>query len=97
MCVCVCVCVCTCCRSKERMKIYFKIGRSTKRFVFLKKLFILFLHSVIYMYVIFVIEHMWYKVLLMGYSMRLELTFLHSLNVFPFVCGFYTEVILPFS
>ena len=31
------------CRSKKRIKIYFKIGRSTKRFVFFE--FILFLHT----------------------------------------------------
>ena len=39
MCVCVCVCVCKdgCCRSEERIKIYFKIGRSTKTFVFFVK------------------------------------------------------------
>ena len=35
MCVCMCVCVRArvCCRFKERIKIYFKIGRSTKKFV----------------------------------------------------------------
>ena len=32
--ICVCVCVCVCCGSKERINIYFKIGWSTKRFVF---------------------------------------------------------------
>ena len=31
------------------------------------------------------------------YSIRLELTLVRSLNVFPFGCGFYIEVILPFS
>ena len=33
----------------------------------------------------------------MGYSLRLELTLVSSLNVFSFGCGFYIEVILPFS
>ena len=41
---------------------------------------------------------MWHKALLMGYSMRLELTLVYSLNVFQLVhCGSYIEVILPFS
>ena len=54
-----------CCRSKERIKIYLKIGRSTKRFVFLN-LFILFLHTcyvyVCFQLVAFVREHVWHKV-----------------------------------
>ena len=67
MCVCVCVCVCVCCSSKERIKIYFKIGRSTKRFVFFKSIYFV-LTYVLYMcmfhihiyntYVAFVREHM---------------------------------------
>ena len=40
---------------------------------------------------------MWHKGLVMGYSMRRELTLVRSLNVFPFGCGFYIQVILPFS
>ena len=37
ICICIRTLVCgytKCCRSKEKIKIYFKIGRSTKRFVF---------------------------------------------------------------
>ena len=91
-----------CCRSKERIKIYFKIGRSTKRFVFFKNLFILFLHTcyicVYFQLVAFVREHIWHKAFLMGYSVRLELILVCSLNVFQSVCcGFYVEAILPFS
>ena len=36
ICVCVCVCIDGCRRSKERIRIYFNIGRSTKIFLFLK-------------------------------------------------------------
>ena len=36
----------------------------------------------------FVRGHIWHKALLMGYSIRLELTLVRSLNVFPFGCGF---------
>ena len=46
--------------------------------------------------VAFVREHMWHKALLMGYSMRLKLTLVCSLNVFPLVMGF-VQVILSFS
>ena len=35
--------------------------------------------------VTFVREHMWHMDLLMGYSMRLEVTLAHSLNVFQLV------------
>ena len=69
------------------VKIHFKIGRSTKRFVFFE--FILFLHTcyvyVCFQLVAFVREHMWHKALLMGYSMRLELTLVSSLNDFQYV------------
>ena len=33
-------------------------------------------------------EHIWYKALLMGYSMRPKLTLVHSWNVFLLVMGF---------
>ena len=95
------MCVCVCGRSKEKRKIYIKIGRSTKRFVYFLNLFILFSHTcyicICFQLVAFVREHILHKTLIMGYSMRLELTLVHSLNVFPFGCGFYIEVILPFS
>ena len=38
--------------------------------------------------VLFVREHIWHKALLMGYSIRLELTLVRILNVFPLVMGF---------
>ena len=95
MCVCVCVYIYiyiyinVCYKSKERIKIYFKIGRSTKRFVFLLNSFILFLHTgyiwECFQLVAFVGKHAWHKALLMGYSMRLELTLVCSLNVFQLV------------
>ena len=60
------------------MYVYFKIRSSTKRFVFIYNLFILFLHtcyiSVCFQLVAFVREHIWHKALLMRYSMRLDLT-----------------------
>ena len=90
-----------CCRFKEKIKIYFKIGRSTKSsFLYL---FNLILHAcyicicfqfvafvkvhmcyiyVCFQLVIFTREYMWHKALLMGYSMRLELTLVCSLNDF---------------
>ena len=37
----VCVCVCGCLWSKERITIYFKIGWSKKRFVFLEFIYFL--------------------------------------------------------
>ena len=46
--------------------------------------------------VVFVREHIWHKALLMGYSMRLELTLDCSLNVFQLVMDFLIEVILFF-
>ena len=61
-----------------------------KRFFF--NLFILFLHTyyicVCFQLVAFVREHIWLMALLMGYSMRLKLTLVRSLNVFPLVLGF---------
>ena len=72
------------CRSKERIRIYFKIRRSTKRFLFFKFIYFV-LTYMLYVYVCFQLvafigEHMWHKALLMGYSMRLELTLVSSLN-----------------
>ena len=56
--------------SKERIKIYFKTGRSTKKLYFLN-LFILFLYTcyicACFQLVAFVREHMRYKALLMGH------------------------------
>ena len=55
--------------------IFSKIGRSTKRFVIFE-----FIYSfssnirVCFQFVAFVREHIWHKALLMGYSMKLELT-----------------------
>ena len=50
-------------------------------YLYVLNLFILFLHTcVCFQLVAFVREHMWLKALLMGYSMRLELTFVSSLN-----------------
>ena len=71
------------------------MGRSTKRFVFLN-LFILFLHTcyicVCFQLVAFVRVHMWHKALLIGYSMRLELTLVSSLNLVQY-CSQHSCVI----
>ena len=78
------------------MPIYFKIGRSTKRFVFFE--FILFLHTcyicVCFQLVAFMREHMGHKALLMGYSMRLKLTLVSSLIDFQLVRLGYTPFFL---
>ena len=75
---------------QRKNKIYLKIGRSTNRFVFFY-LFILFLHTcyirVCFQVVPFVRENIWHKALLMGYSIRLEITLVCSLNVFQLVMG----------
>ena len=86
--MCVCVCVCVCCRSKERIKLYFKIVRSSKRFVFILIHLFCFYVRFIYVYIAFVREYMWRKALLMECSMRLELTLFHSLNFFRLFVGF---------
>ena len=39
-----------CCRSKERMRIYFKIGRSMKRFLFFEFIYFILIY-VIYIYI----------------------------------------------
>ena len=75
----------------KREEKYFKIGRSTKRFVFIYLfiyLFILFLHSYIRV-VASVREHIWLKALLMGHSVRLELTCVSTLIHFQLVIGLY--------
>ena len=77
----------------KKIKIYFKIGRSTRRFVFFK-IYFLFLHTccicVCFQHVAFLREHLWHKAMVMRYSMGLELTFVCSLKVFSFgVVGLY--------
>ena len=63
--------------------IYIKMSGSMKRFVFFRiYLFILFLHTCMFQLDAFIREYVWHEALLMGYSMRLELTRVHSLNVF---------------
>ncbi len=75
--------------------IYIYIDWSTERFFFL------FLHTcyicVCFQLVAFVREYMWPKTLLMGYSMRLELTLVFSLNDLWLVRRVYIGVILPLS
>ena len=83
------MCIIYCCRSKERMK-YSKIGRSTKRFAFFRiYLFSLFLHTCMFPASYFVRKYIWHQVLLMGYSVRLELTRAYNLNDFQLVMGLY--------
>ena len=66
------------------------MSRSTKRFVFLESIFfILLLHMCMVQLVVFVMEHIGHKALLMGYSVRLELTSVCSLNDFQLVIGLY--------
>ena len=71
--------------------IYIKIGRSMKIFVFLNSFIYLFCSYVHvgFQLVAFVREHIWHKALLMGYSMRLKLTHVCSLNDFQLVMGLY--------
>ena len=72
-----------------------KVGPWRESYLF--NSFILFLHTC-YICVCFVSEHMWHKALLLGYSMRLELILVSSLNHFQLVRkGFIWEIILPFS
>ena len=52
-------------------------------------LFILFLRTCMFPVDAFIREHVWHKALLMGYSMRLELTCVCNLNGFQLVMGFY--------
>ena len=69
---------------------YFKMRRSTKRFVFLEfiNLFCSYIR-VCFQLDAFVSEHAWHKALLMGYSMRFELTRVCSLNGFQCVMVFF--------
>ena len=81
--------------------ILIKIRRSTKIFVFFEFIYFV-LTYVLYIYVCFqlvafVREHMWYKALLMGYSMRLELTLVFSINDLCLVRLIYIEVVVPLS
>ena len=81
-----------CCWSKERIKIYFLIYVGPRRDLYFFNIFILFLLTcyicLCFQLVAFVREHIWHKALLMGYSMRFELTLVRSLNAFPLVVGF---------
>ena len=95
-----------CCRSKERIRIYFKVRRTTKRFVFFEFIYFvltyLFIYIYIYIYicfqlVAFVREHMWHKAFLMGYSMRLDLTLVSSVNDSWSVKLVYIGVVVPLS
>ena len=65
--------------------------RSTKRFVFFLGFVYLFCSyiCVCFQLVAFIREHIWLKALLIGYSMRLELTHVCSLNGFQLVMGLY--------
>ena len=75
------------CWSKERIRIYFKIRRSTKGFVCLEFIYFVLTYvlCVCFQLLAFVREYMWHKALLMGYSMRLELNLVSSLNDFQSV------------
>ena len=79
---------------------YFKIRRSTKRFVFFEFIF-LFLHTcyinVCFQLVASVREHMWHKSLLMGYSIRLDLTLVSSINDLWLIRLVYIRVVIPLS
>ena len=73
---------------------YFKINRATKRFVFCGGFIYLFCS---YIFICFqldsvVRERVWHKVLLKGYSMRLELSHVCKLNGFQLVIGFFMKV-----
>ena len=73
----------------EGVYIYMKISRSMKRFVFFRiSLFCSYI-SVCFQFVAFLREHIWYRALLMIYSIRLELTCVCSLNDFLLVMGLY--------
>ena len=62
----------------------FKIERSTKRFVFVEFIYFVLTYvlyiCVCFQLVAFVREHVWHKAFYMGYSMRLELTLVSSIN-----------------
>ena len=65
---------------------YIKFGRFTKRFVFLKCIYLFCSYiRVCFQLVAFVREYIWHKAMLMGYSVRLELTRVCILNDFQLV------------
>ena len=67
------------------------MNTSTKRIVFFDRVIYLsrsYIH-VCFQLVAFAREHIWYKAVLMGYSMRLELTCVCSLNGFQLVISLY--------
>ena len=77
---------------------YFKMRRSTKRFVYLEFIYsFCFYTSVCFELDAFVKEHVWHKDYLMGYSMRLELTQFSSLNGFHLFWVCLWILVLPFS
>ena len=83
--------------SPNREYKYFKIGRSTKRFVFFECIYLFCSYiRVCFQLLAFAREHIWHKVWLMGYSMRLEITCVCSLNDFLLVIGFYRGLPLFF-
>ena len=71
--------------------IYVKMSRCSKRFVFFLGFIYLFYSYILvcFQLVAFVREHIWHKAFLMGYSMRLELTGVCSLNGFQLVIGLH--------
>ena len=70
--------------------IYFKMCRSTKRFVSFLRLIYFFRSNVhvCFQLVPFVREHIWHNTLLMGYSMKVEFTSVCSLDGFSVSYGF---------
>ena len=67
------------------------MSRSTKRFVFFR-IYLFCSHvRVRFLLVAFVREHTWHKVLLMGYSKRLELIRVCGLNDLQLVMGLYRD------
>ena len=69
--------------------IYIKMSRSVKRFVIFRICFFRSYVRICFQFNVFVREQIWHKALLMGYSMRLELICVCSLNDFPIVMGSY--------
>ena len=118
-CVCVCVyvpaCLCVCiyiyiyifrdgsCRSKERIRISFKIGRFPKRFFystsFCSCIRDIYIYIYIYIYPAFCLRQRTCLAqgFLMGYSMRLELTLVSSIDDPCLVKLVYIEIVIPLS
>ena len=102
-----------CCRSKERIWIYFKGRSTKRflffEFIYFVPTYVfIYIYIYIYIYmcvcvcvcfqlVAFVREHMWYKALLMGCSMRVELTLVSSINDLWLVRLVYIGVVVPLS